>query len=191
MVKDPIRRHDAAVSDVSVRERTGRGREEWFELLDAAGARDWDHRRIARWLGEEHQVSGWWCQSLTVAYEQARGMRLPGQRSDGTFEAGVSVTLPVPREEAWTWVADPERVARWLDVDVEVRGETAPKTVRWGWPDGTRVMVAVDALPDAAAGPRSRVSVAHGALPGPEVLGEAKAAWKDRLARLKQQVTAG
>ena len=35
----------------------------------------------------------WWAQSITVRYEQARGMRLPGQQPDGTFTVAVSRSL--------------------------------------------------------------------------------------------------
>ena len=35
----------------------------------------------------------WWAQSITVRYEQARGMPLPGQQDDGTFSVAVSRSL--------------------------------------------------------------------------------------------------
>src|SRR5918912_2149682 len=39
-----------ATSDEAIRERTGRGWEEWFDVLDEWGAGDRPHREIARWL---------------------------------------------------------------------------------------------------------------------------------------------
>lgn len=189
MVKDPIRRHEQAVGDEAVRQRTGRPREEWFGLLDEAGATGWTHAAIARWLGEEHAVDAWWCQSLTVAYEQARGMRAPGQRPDGTFEAGSSATVPVTVDVAWAWCTDPDRRAAWLDEPVEVRGETVHKTVRLTLENGQRVLVSTDALPDGKAGPRTRVTITHRGLTAAADVGPRKEQWAARLGRLKELAT--
>jgi Domain of unknown function (DUF4287) len=79
-----------------VRRATGRDREEWFALLDAWRAGDRQYREIAVWLTEEHGVSRWWAQKLIVEFEQARGLRPPGVRPDGTFEVSVSKTMAVP-----------------------------------------------------------------------------------------------
>lgn len=189
MVKDPIKRHEQAVGEDAVLARTGRRREEWFGLLDEAGATGWTHAAIARWLGEEHGVDGWWCQSLTVAYEQARGMRAPGQRPDGTFEASSSATVPVAVDAAWAWCTDPDRRAAWLDEPVEVRGETTHKTVRLTLANGNRVLVSTDALPDAKAGPRTRVTITHRGLTSAEEVGPCKERWAARLGRLKELAT--
>jgi hypothetical protein len=47
------------VSDSALRERTGRGWQEWFALLDAWGATEHNHTEIARWLVTEHRVDNW------------------------------------------------------------------------------------------------------------------------------------
>ncbi|MEW2147575.1 DUF4287 domain-containing protein, partial [Micromonospora vinacea] len=78
------------IADDLIRARTGRGWAEWFALLDAASATGWTHTRIARHLSTEHEVAGWWAQTITVGYEQARGLRAPGQRRGGGFEASAS-----------------------------------------------------------------------------------------------------
>ena len=41
-----------ATSDEMIRQRTGRGWEEWFDLLDGAGLAERPHRDIARWVAE-------------------------------------------------------------------------------------------------------------------------------------------
>jgi hypothetical protein len=43
-------------SDESIRRRTGRGWEEWFDVLDEWGAADRTHREIARWVAEQQGV---------------------------------------------------------------------------------------------------------------------------------------
>src|SRR5688572_26695314 len=54
------------VSDKVIRDRTGRGWEDWFELLDEWGAAERPHREIARWLADEQEVDGWSSQAITV-----------------------------------------------------------------------------------------------------------------------------
>lgn len=81
------------IGDDAVVSATGRSRAEWFALLDAAGAAGWKHQEIATWLVQDQGVDGWWAQGVTVGYEQARGIRVPGQRQDGTFEVSVTRTI--------------------------------------------------------------------------------------------------
>jgi Domain of unknown function (DUF4287) len=60
-------------SDAVIQANTGKRWDEWFAVLDRWGAAQRPHAEIARWVGEEHGVGGWWAQGVTVAYEQARG----------------------------------------------------------------------------------------------------------------------
>ncbi|WP_182112631.1 MULTISPECIES: hypothetical protein [unclassified Actinotalea] len=106
-------------------------------------------------------------------------------RPDAASEASVTRTLPAPPDAVTPWLTDPGRRRRWLDVDPEVRSATAVRSLRWGWPDGTRVTLRV--LP--APGGRTRLSVRHllpsGAAP------EAEAGWVERLDRLAAVVGDG
>lgn len=100
------------ISDEALTTATGHTWAEWFEILDGQGAAGapahdgrprtpaWPHPQIARWLHDERGVDAWWCQGITVGYEQARGMRQPGQRADGTFEVSASKTLPLEQAQA-------------------------------------------------------------------------------------------
>lgn len=187
MVKDPIRRHEAAVSDAAVLSRTGRAREEWFALLDEAGAQTWNHRQIVAWLAAEHEIDGWWRQSITVGYEQARGLRAPGQRADSTFEANVSRTVAAPADTAFAWVQEPEQRSRWLDAQPAERPTKQVRTALWTWRDGTRVTVQVTPL----LGDRSRVALSHGGLTDADALSRAKAYWSERMDALKTLVAEG
>jgi hypothetical protein len=45
-----------ATSDERIRERTGRGWEEWSDLLDAAGTAGRPHREVARWVAGQLDV---------------------------------------------------------------------------------------------------------------------------------------
>src|SRR5262245_12101451 len=89
-----------ATSDESIRRRTGRGWEEWFDLLDEWGAADRPHRDIARWVAEQLGVEplAWGPQAVTVSYERARGGRAVGEHPHGfAITASKTVTVPVER----------------------------------------------------------------------------------------------
>ncbi len=184
MVKDPIRRHEATVGAEAVLRSTGRSREAWFALLDDAGATSWKHGPIASWLVEQG-VDGWWAQSITVGYEQARGMRAPGQRPDGSFEANLTRTLAAPTDVTLGWLTDADRRARWLEVEPELRSTRATTSVRWGWPDGGRVTLHVLAAP----GGRTRLSVQHRTQDA-AAIPELKRAWSARFDRLQAALEA-
>ncbi|HEX2196553.1 MAG TPA: DUF4287 domain-containing protein [Actinomycetota bacterium] len=171
-------------SDESVRARTGRTYEEWFALLD-----DWDatarkHTEIARWLVDEHGVDGWWAQSVTVAYEQERGMRAPGQRADGTYGAGASKTIAAPVATLYDAFVDESTRERWLgDFELTIRTARPGKSITAAWEEGTsRLGIGfVEKGPD-----RSQVSLEHGRLPDAQAADEMKAFWRERLDVLKK-----
>ncbi|GAA4429133.1 hypothetical protein GCM10023169_31080 [Georgenia halophila] len=181
------RSSEAVVSDARLREATGRSRAEWYALLDEAGARQWDHTRIARWLGGEHDVDGWWAQSVTVGYEQSRGMREPGQRSDGTWEANATKTLYTTRERLWPHLADEDLRRDWLDVDWPMVGVTEPRSLRLVADDGSRITMLVDDLPPGADGrTKVRLAVQHARLADGGAVTETKKFWRDSLADLAE-----
>jgi hypothetical protein len=64
------------ISEERVIKRTGRSSDEWNALLDDWGAPQKGHTASARFLREEHGVSGWWAQTITNRYEWERGLRV-------------------------------------------------------------------------------------------------------------------
>jgi hypothetical protein len=87
-------------SDASIRERTGRGWEEWFDLLDDWGAADRSHRDTARWVAEQQGIHplAWNAQAVVSSYERTRGLRAVGEHADGfTVTASKTVAVPVDR----------------------------------------------------------------------------------------------
>ena len=105
-----------------MREATGRGWEEWLEALDAAGAADWNHGQIVAHLEREHReaTTGWWRQSITVGYEQARGKRAEGETAAG-FQVGVQRSVAASPAEAWELVVS--RPELWLGQGASVAFE--------------------------------------------------------------------
>ena len=161
---------------------TGRSNEQWFALLDEWGAAERTHAEIARWLSDQEGVSNWWSQMVTVAYEQARGRRLPHERPDG-FTITAYTTVAVPVADLFAAVSDDTRRARWLpDGPLRLRTSTAPKSARYDWEDGaTRVNVGFTARSDTT----STIALSHERLPDPDAAEEMKRWWRERLAELK------
>jgi hypothetical protein len=176
------------MSDEKVGEATGRVWEQWFVLLDAWNATSRSHTEIARWLTAEHGVAGWWAQSITVAYEQARGLRAPGQRPDG-WSVSATKTIAVPVERLFDAFEDGALRERWLPgADLRLRTATAPRSARYDWEGGsTRVVVSFESLAEA----KSRVALAHERLPDADTYDEMKAWWRGRLAALKPLLEEG
>lgn len=173
------------MSDQALIEGTGADWKTWLDLLDERGASGLDHAAIARMLVQEFEIDGWWAQSITVGYEQERGMREPGQRPDGTFSANASKTLEVPIGTAFEHLADPEAQAGWLgDLELAQRSASPPKSVRFDASDGTRVLANLTAKGEA----KTAVQVEIAKLPSAEDVATAKAAWKTRLERLAERL---
>jgi hypothetical protein len=175
-------------SDEVLRANTGRTWDEWFALLDRWGAAERPHPEIARWLRDEHGVGGWWAQGVTVGYEQARGLRAPGQRRGGQFEVSVSKTVAVPVDRLYHAFVDPGARERWLPgAKLEVRTARPGKSIRANWDDGsTRLALSFTARCDA----KSQVVLVHQPLPDAETAAQLKAWWRERVAVLKEVLEA-
>jgi hypothetical protein len=171
------------VSDEVIRRRTGRGWEEWFDLLDDSGAVAKPHAEIARWLASEHGIDGWSSQSVTVSYERARGRRAVGEHADG-FAITAQKTVAVPVERLYDAFVDEGLRERWLPgADLRERTATKPKSVRFDWGDGrTRVVVGFEPKGER----KSVVALEHARLPDAEEAERMKAYWRERVATLKE-----
>lgn len=102
----------ARVSDEAVTKATGRGFDAWFELLDEHAGRELDHKDIVRVLAD-HDVSSWWCQSITVEYEKAIGRRVAGETADSGFQVGVQRTVDASPDAVWERLTG-EGLGAWL-----------------------------------------------------------------------------
>ncbi|HUA03161.1 MAG TPA: hypothetical protein VMB27_04605 [Solirubrobacteraceae bacterium] len=173
-----------STSDDTIRRRTGRGWEEWFELLDNWGAATRTHREIARWLAEQQRLHplAWNVQAVTASYERARGLREVGEKDDG-FAITASRTVAVPVESLYDAFVSDEARERWLpDGRLRERTSTRPKSARFDWDDGdTRVNVTFVSKGEA----RSTAALEHRRLVDADEAERMKAYWRERLAALK------
>ena len=173
--------YEPAMDDARIQAATGKGREAWFAILDAAGADQLAHRDIARLLGEEHEVPGWWAQTVTVEYERARGLRAKHE-TPGGFAISKSKTLRAPVEAVHHAWADADARTAWLDVDLDVSSATPHRSVNGRVGTGGRVAVWLTAKGED----RTQVSVSHEQLPDAETAEREKQAWTERLSRLAE-----
>jgi hypothetical protein len=172
-------------SDEKIRERTGRGWEEWFAILDEWGAADRSHREIARWLADQQGAVplAWNVQAIVAGYELTRGLREVGEKEDG-FVVTASRTVAVPAERLFDAFVDPSVREHWLpDAQMSERTASRAKSARFDWRDGT-TRVNVTFL--ARDGLKSTVALEHRRLPSADQAARLKTYWRERLLVLKQ-----
>lgn len=118
---------------------------------------------------------------MVVEYEQARGIRQPGARPDGSFTITTSRTLPVPSHQFYAAVVDPRLRREWvLGVHLEQRTARPGRSARFDVDDGTRLNVTIQSLSPRKA----RIAIEQQRLPDIDAAAEAKTAWKSRLGDL-------
>lgn len=168
----------AGRSDEILKQRTGCTWERWVKALDRVRAHEWSHRDIARYVRKQYRIDGWWAQTVTVGYERIKGLRAIGQRRSGLWEASKGRTFAVPVDRLFRAFHDPRQRSRWLPgVTPTVRTAMPGKSIRMGWPDGTRVVVGF-----VAKGPsKSQVAIQHEKLADQAAVARAKTYWAERL----------
>lgn len=168
----------AGISSDAVKKATGKSWEEWFALLDKDGCKKLDHKGIVAVLGKKHKVGPWWQQMVTVGYEQARGLRVAHQKTDG-FSVSRSKTLPVPTADAFAAWHDKRKRAKWLKDDgITIRKATENKSIRITWIDGK---TSVEVMFYAKGKDKCQVSVQHSKLKDKKTATKMKAYWGERM----------
>lgn len=173
---------DPGMADETLREKTGKGWEEWVALLDVWGARERPHGEIAAYVAAEHGIPGWWAQTVTVGYERARGLRAPGQRRGGGYEVTVSKTVAAPLERLVAAFVDETEREHWFPgAPLTPRATRSAQSERFDWEDGrTRVVVwFTDKGPE-----KTSVAVQHERLADGAESEAMRALWRGRLAEL-------
>lgn len=151
------------VDDARLRDRTGRGYDEWASLIESGPGRDAGHTEIARWARDEHDVEPWWAQTVALGYERIIGRRLPGQSADGTFSVSRSRLVELDRS-AFRAILDDDSVRDDLlpGLKTTVRSRPGTKSPRFALTDtasDTAVGVVMFSLD--AVGDRIRFTVTH------------------------------
>ncbi|HTX07277.1 MAG TPA: hypothetical protein VME22_01635 [Solirubrobacteraceae bacterium] len=177
-------------SDVKIRQRTGRGWEEWFAMLDDWGAAERPHREIARWLAEQQGAVplAWNVQAIVGGYELTRGLREVGEKDDG-FVVTASRTVAVPAERLYDAFVDPSVREHWLpDAQLSGRTATRPRSARFDFSDGTTRLHATFLVRDER---KSTVALEHRRLANADEAARLRVYWRERLTALKELLERG
>jgi uncharacterized protein YndB with AHSA1/START domain len=175
------------MSDAAIRRGTGRGWEEWFDLLDAWGAADRTHTEIARWVATEHATRGWYAQGVAVGYERASGRRAVGEHADG-YRVSATKTVAAPVDRLYDVFLDESLRPRWLpEGGLQVRTATRSKSARFDWGDGATRVIAFFTPKDDG---RSTITIQHERLDDADEAERMKSFWRGRVAALKELVEA-
>lgn len=136
-------------STESVVKGTGKTWDEWYALLDNAGARQMSHQEIVRWLFDNANLdNGWWCQSITGSYERHIGRREEGQTCTGDYKTSASKTLAASLDEVLErWRAQVDGQTEFNGVPLAEEPAVAV-TGRWRYwraklADGGRITVSI------------------------------------------------
>lgn len=166
----------------AIEEATGASWKAWCAFLDEHGGAELDHGAIVETARKMKPISGWWAQSVAVAYEQHIGRRKPGQASDGLFAASVSRTIAGSPKTAFD---------RWCDFAAgleQVEGQpiagspttsTTPKRRYWRctFQDGSRVALSVEAKNED----KVLIAIEHKKLRSEAAIADRKDAWAGLL----------
>lgn len=171
----------------AVERATNRTWDEWLQYMDGIDAKNLSHHEIATRLLEELDGKidnlGWWAQSVTVAYEQYIGRRIPGQRPDGTFQTSVSKATKLGMQtlmDKWVeFAAEDQEVLDMIADDPRVSGTEKRITWRTKGHDGSSIRVTSEPKKDGTAS----IIVNHMELQTNELNLEAKAKWSSIVQR--------
>lgn len=169
------------MSDDAVKAKTGKVWDEWFKLLDKAGAKKLSHQEIVALLSSKHGVGPWWRQMVTVTYEQARGLRDKHQKVDG-YQISVSRTISVATNQAYRAFANEAVRTEWLPVSGLVVRTTAPnRSLRITWKDKK---TSLEIMFVAKAADKTQVVIQHSKLPDAKNAAKMKEYWRKALDQL-------
>jgi hypothetical protein len=169
------------ISSAAVKKATGKTWREWLALLDKFDAAKLPHKDIVQRLQKTHRLPDWWGQMITVGYEQARGLRVKHQKSDG-FEISVTKTIAAPVERAFAAWRESALREQWLPrTPLTVRKATPHKSIRILWNDASTL--SVNFWPKGSL--KCQIVPQHAKLPTPDAAEKMKEYWAEKLEVLR------
>lgn len=170
------------MSAESMAARTGRGHNEWVDIIEAwadeTGGDRRDHTAVAAFLHENFdELDGWWAQAVTVSYERITGLRLPYQRADGSFACGKSRTVAIEADVLRKMLlSEQHRADLFPGQATELRSKPETKALRIAiGPEGAVAIFTIDAAGEG----RTKIAVDHERLPTYDSVEEWKFYWSD------------
>lgn len=173
-----VRRNLKTVSDDRLRLGTGHDSEYWFDLLDAAGATQWRHSKIAGFL-EDRDLRVWWSEAIATAYERERGL----WSESGNVTATATKLIPADLSEVWHFISDDDEREAWIGEEWPINAVREGRFVRLDCGDGTDVTLRL-----ADADGKVRVIAQHAHLGGEDRRDATAKLWEAALDRLAEVV---
>lgn len=174
------------ISDKLVIEKTGRSINDWFNILDNAGAKSLSHIDIFYLISSMDGLKelGQWNQNLlTTTYEWDRGLKERGQKEDG-FEISVSKTVNVDLSTLYNALINNEFRLLWLGNEaITFRKTTENKSARVTWSDNL-TSLSIDFYSKGTD--KSQIVVQHQKIPDYEMSIQLKEFWIEKLGLLKE-----
>lgn len=172
--------YQPAMSDLAVIAKTGKNWNQWFRLLDRAGALRMDHKGIVKYLGTRHDIGPWWRQMVTVEYERARGLRVRNQNTFG-YSVSISRTLAASVGQLYAATSELRTRRKWFPKGrLKITSRTESNYLRGAWNGQARLEIN---FYDKPAG-KAQIVVQLNRLSGQEDLERERGAWKRALLKL-------
>lgn len=175
------------ISPEAIEKGTGRSWSDWLVFFEKIGAANLTHKEIAQKAFDEGGAPSWWCQMVTVAYEQEIGRRVPGQDCNGKFSVSVGKTLSGTMDKVLNdWQRFMAGRKEFSHVAIS-RGPEVSQTDKWrywrcGLADGARLNVNIyEKEPGKAT-----LSVQHEKLESVEQVEHWRSYWKSVLADFRE-----
>lgn len=113
------------IAEEKVVQATGHGWQYWLDILDNAKGEAIGHTKMAKLLREEYKLDSWWCQTVTIEYEIVRGLRVPQEKTDGSFAGSVSRRLERGLELIWDDWTNSGNAGLWYgDTKIELKEDS-------------------------------------------------------------------
>ncbi|MGA7712611.1 MAG: hypothetical protein WCA81_11965 [Rhizomicrobium sp.] len=169
------------MSDAAVMAKTGKTWDQWFALLDKAGAARLGHREIVKLAAKIGEAGPWWRQMVSVEYERARGLRRKHETATG-FSVSATKTLAVGVEALYAVTADAKQRKKWFpDGELKVSSQTENKYFRGAWNGSARLEINFY----AKSGGKAQITVQIGKLAKKSDVERERMIWKKALGKLQ------
>jgi uncharacterized protein YndB with AHSA1/START domain len=190
------------VTTASVHKGTKRHWDEWVSILNKAGAKNWTHSEIARYLGKRYKLTTWWQQGVAIGYEIATGLRSEGQNHKGEYACTVTKSFPCGAKQVWKTLLSPEGIQAAFrpmgDMDIkpkqqfeneggvygEIRTVKEGSRVRFSWTETDWPKATTVTMNLIARKNKSMFWIQHEGLKSARQKEELRALWRERIEAL-------
>ena len=195
------------MTEADVKTATGKPWEDWYRLLDSTGGPTAGRRAITDRLIKEHELPGWWAQTIAVEYERARGVHEKDGRPKG-YAICVTKSIAAPAERIFDAFGDPAIMREWFGTtptaDFAEGGSFAtadgnrgrytkiarPKTLRFTWEDDDPSAASTVELKLTPSGAKCGLVLNHERIQSRAHADGLRAAWGAAIDKLKRTLEA-